>query len=258
MTNFRSLSVRICWFSLFWAVGWAEEKIWRQLDGYWMDISCRHSWVYWSSDLSSCSTNMSDSCLHACLSSAARKRWILCTLCNFRCRILHFVRPGCLKRAVEILSGSHGDRQTLQTIKTFTAPDVCGATREIKEEGGGLKFRSLHVHITAFIYLLFSDHRPHWSLTKRVNIAFHLRMGNSWIMREVKAVPLYPALFWSCSGSQVAHDLFNKERHVSPQLTCRTVWEGPRIRRRKDSYTFMSSVFLIWSRPVGLCSSFFF
>lgn len=66
MTNFRSFSVRICWFSLFWVVGWAEEKIWRQLDGYWTDILYRHSWAYWSSDLSSSSTNMSNQ-LPSCL-----------------------------------------------------------------------------------------------------------------------------------------------------------------------------------------------
>ena len=93
----------------------------------------------------------------------------------------------------------------------------------------------LHIHVIV---------RPPSSLKsdKRVNIVFHLRMGNSWIMREVKAVPLYPALFWSCSVSQVAHDLFNKERHDSPQLTCRTMWEGHRIRRQKDSYMLKLSL----------------
>lgn len=145
MTNFRSFSVRICWFSLFWVVGWAEEKIWRQLDGYW---KCQIS------------------CLHACLSSAAWKSRILCTLFNFSCLILHFLHPVCLKRAVEILSGSHGDRQTLQTIKNLYSSGCLLGYKKIKGEGGGLNFRSLHVHIPAFIYVLFSDHRPHWSLTK--------------------------------------------------------------------------------------------
>lgn len=106
------------------------------------------------------------SCLHACLSSAAWKSRILCTLFNFRCLIVHFLHPVCLKRAVEILSGSHGDRQTLQTIKNLYSSGCLLGYKKIKGEGGGLNFRSLHVHIPAFIYVLFSDHRPHWSLTK--------------------------------------------------------------------------------------------
>lgn len=135
MTNFRYFSVRICWL----------------LDPLTFPPApptCQISW------------------LHACLTSAAWKSRILCTLFNFSCLILHFLHPVCLKRAVEILSGSHGDRQTLQTIKNLYSSGCLLGYKKIKGEGGGLNFRSLHVHIPAFIYVLFSDHRPHWSLTK--------------------------------------------------------------------------------------------
>lgn len=64
MTNFRYFSVRICWL----------------LDPLTFPPAPPTCQI---------------SCLHACLSSAAWKSRILCTLFNFRCLILHFLHPVC-------------------------------------------------------------------------------------------------------------------------------------------------------------------